>query len=247
MRGMILAAGIGTRLLPITERIPKCMVDVAGKPLIYHQLQWFKANGINEVAINLFHLPEPITSYVGDGSRFGVRVTYSPEKEILGTAGGVKAMAHFFQGTFVVFYGDNFTDLCIDQMLIFHRKNRAAATLFIKPVGSKISSIIQMNSTQKIVRFVEKPSPDEVRSVSGTLYSSNGIYILEPKILEFIPFGTMFDFGKDLFPNLIDREAIYGFLEPKAFWRELGTLERYTTGKKDIEEILQQRSAQVVP
>jgi len=126
MKALVLAAGEGTRLRPLTLDKPKPMLPIAGKPLLEHTIEWLKHHGITQIAINLHHKPEAITSHFGDGHRWGVEITYSYENPILGTAGAIKKLEDYFDGTFVVFYGDVLTDMNLSALIEFHRKTRRA-------------------------------------------------------------------------------------------------------------------------
>jgi len=150
MKAIILAAGLGTRLYPLTKDRPKAMVEFAGKPLIEHHINWLKANRITEIAINLHHLPDKIKEHLGDGSKFGVNITYSFEDEIMGTAGGVKKLQDFFDEPFIVFYGDEFTDLDLTEVKSFHEQNNSFATMCIreKPAGNKASNLIFLENNK---------------------------------------------------------------------------------------------------
>ncbi|MBI4139460.1 NDP-sugar synthase [Candidatus Woesearchaeota archaeon] len=242
MNAMILCAGLGSRLRPITNTIPKPMIPIAGKPLLEHQIEWFKKFGITNIAINLFYLSDSIKNYFGSGKNFGVNILYSPEPELLGTAGGVKKVDNiskgFFSGTFVVYYGDNYTDLDLNQMLDFHKKNCAVATILMRkrPRGNKVSSIIELDDIGRVRTFVEKPSQELTLSQPDVVLSNSGIYVLEPEVLKYIPQNKFFDFGSDVFPVLLSEgKKVMGFVSG-TFWRELGTLEKYENAKKDIEE-----------
>ena len=125
MKAMILAAGEGTRLKPLTLETPKVLLPIRGKPYISLALSWLKCHGFTEVAINLYHLGDRIRQFLGSGLAFGVNVVYSPEETPLGTAGGVKRMEQFFDGTFAVVYGDVFTNLNLGAMLNYHRAKAA--------------------------------------------------------------------------------------------------------------------------
>src|SRR6266481_7304324 len=130
MKAFILAAGLGTRLRALGLDVPKVMVPIGGRPLLEHHLELFKRQGIKEVIVNLHYLPEKITSYFDDGSRFGVKITYSREPELLGTAGAVKKMEReLLDGTFLVFYGDNLVRVEFAPLLEFHRAHQAVATV----------------------------------------------------------------------------------------------------------------------
>ena len=233
MRAVILAAGYGTRLRPLTDTLPKVMLPLNSKPLIFYQIKWLKKYGIKEIAINLHHLPLKIKEYL-DKNDFGVKIRYSYEKNILGTAGGVKNLENFLKkGHFMVFYGDNFTNLNIDSLLKFHKKNNGIATICIHTVDKKSvrqASIVRLAKNYKIMNFIEKPNFGDATNIDSLkdVFSNAGIYILKPQILNFIPKNKFYDFGKDVFPKLISYgEAIFGYRLNNCYWREIGTLEKY--------------------
>jgi len=209
MKAMILAAGHGTRLHPLTERIPKCMVPISGKPLLEHTIEWVQQHGVTELIINLCHLPMIVMDYFRDGTRWGVHITYSVEKEPLGTAGGVKNAAWFFDSPFFVWYGDNLSTCDLHRLYRFHRAKGGIATIALHHRDDPLASgIVGLDDQDRIIRFVEKPKPDQVFSH----WVSAGILVLEPEVLDAIPDGTSSDFGRDLFPSLLTRgEAIYGY------------------------------------
>lgn len=229
MKAMILAAGLGTRLMPLTSNIPKCMMTINGKPLIEYQINWLKSQGIKDIAINLHHFPEKVMNYLGDGSRLGVRINYSIEKELLGTAGGVKKLKRFFGETFIVFYGDNYTDLSIEEVLKYHNSKKALITICLgKDLSEEYASnIIKLNKDNKIIAFIEKPSEEQVKLYGKNNTSNTGIYICEPELIDFIK-KEKSDFGKDIFPELAGKESFYAYKMPESvIWYELGTLQRY--------------------
>jgi mannose-1-phosphate guanylyltransferase / phosphomannomutase len=221
MKAIILAAGKGTRLKPLTNNIPKVMLPINGKPLLEYTIKLFKKYGIKEIAINLHHLPEKIKDYFGDGKKFGVKIYYSYEPKLLGTAGAIKKIEDFFDDTFIVFYGDNFTNLNILDMVNYHESKKGIATICLHKGKSK-SSYIEMDSNNKIVKFVEKPKIEKYGWVNS------GIYVLEKEVIKFIPKNKFFDFGKDLFPLLLKKnKKIFGYPLKDCFWFEVGTLEKY--------------------
>lgn len=209
MKAMILAAGQGTRLRPLTDRIPKPMVLVAGKPILEHSLALLVHHGIRDVVINLHHQPQTIVEHLGDGSRWGVHITYSFEPELLGTAGAAKKVQKEFNTTFFVLYGDNLTSCDLGQLVTFHRSKGSVATIALHHRDDPTASgIVDLDDQDRIIRFVEKPKPEQVFSH----WVSAGILVLEPEVLDAIPDGTPSDFGRDLFPSLLARgEAIYGY------------------------------------
>lgn len=197
---MILAAGEGTRLRPLTDTCPKPMLPVGGRPLLEHTIRWLRRHGVREVAINLHYRPEAITQYFGDGRRFGVAITYSPEARLLGTAGAVRQLEAFFDATFAVIYGDVLTDLDLTALADFHRASGSVATLALYHADNPSArGLVALDGTGRITRFVEKPRPEEV--FTDLAYA--GVSILEPAVLPFIPPGQPSDFGRDIFPALL--------------------------------------------
>ena len=250
-KAMILAAGEGTRLSPLTLETPKVLLPIGGRPLIELQLSWLKHHGVQEVAINLYHLGNKIKDYLGDGSRFGVKISYSPEERLLGTAGGVKRVEHFFDDTFVVFYGDVLTNFDLQAMVKFHQEKKAIATLAIFEASNPGEvGVVRMNSERKILSFVEKPrspvrgpespapSPQpSIPSPQSAILASGGVYILEKEVRNYIPAHSFSDFAYDIFPKLVDLNLpIYGYvLKPQDYLIDIGTIEKYRQANDDVE------------
>ena len=234
MKAFILAAGLGTRLRSLGLDLPKVMVPVGGKPLLEHHLELFQRQGIRELIVNLHYLPEKITSHFGDGSKFGVKITYSPEPELLGTAGAVKKMEReLLEEAFLVFYGDNLVRVEFAPLIEFHRARRAVATvaLFASP-EPWTGGVVETDSNGRVLRFVEKP---DRKQVSTNLLSA-GIFVLEPSVLEMIPAGQFYDFGKDVFPKLLAEGRPVYAMEPKAYIQDVGTPERLAKAQHDFEQ-----------
>lgn len=233
MRAVILAAGFGKRLMPLTKDIPKPLLPVLGKPIIQRNIEWLKTNGIGEIAINLHHLPKKINDFLGDGSKFGVKITYSVEKKILGTAGGVKKLEGFAKGPLLVCYGDNLTNIDVKKLLEFHKRKKSAATICLHEIKRnelKDASIVNLSKDGRILSFVEKPDAKTIKKLitSKNNYSNAGIYILQPSVLSMVEKGKFSDFAKDIFPKLLRQgKKIYGYPLKDCFWAELGTLEKY--------------------
>ena len=208
-KAMILAAGYGTRLRPITDRVPKAMATVAGKPILQHTVEMFRAQGITEIVINLCYLPRVVIDHFGDGAEWGVKIHYSLEEEALGTAGGVKRVEALFDDPFFVWYGDNLGTCDLRRLYRLHRATGGVATVALchrEDVGGR--GIVGLDAGDRITRFLEKPEPEQVFSH----WINAGIYVLEPRVLDLVPPGKFFDFGRDLFPALLDRgDALYGY------------------------------------
>ncbi|MFV2044994.1 MAG: NDP-sugar synthase [Anaerolineales bacterium] len=209
MKAMILAAGQGTRLAPLTASLPKCMIPIGGMPVLEHTLIRLRGHDIIEVIINLRHQPDVIPAYFGDGSRWGVRITYSLEEEFLGTAGGVKQAAWFFDGPFLVLYGDNLSTCNLSRLARRHGRRDSMATIALYRRDDPSSSgIADVDAKDRIIRFVEKPRLEEVFSN----WVNAGIYVLNPEILDLIPTGQPNDFGRDVFPHMLaEGRALYGY------------------------------------
>jgi NDP-sugar pyrophosphorylase family protein len=236
MKAMILAAGEGTRLRPLTLETPKVLLPVGGIPLIEHTLTWLKSHGILGVAINLYYQDEKIRDLLGDGSRFGMKIHYSSEETLLGTAGGAKKMESFFDNTFAIVYGDNLADFDLSDMIKFHRKRKAIATLVIfEAPNPREVGVVKMNHEGRILSFIEKPK-SLTPSPQSPVLGSGGIYVLEKEVLCYIPDQGFSDFAYDVFPKLIKLGLpVYGFkLKPEYHLIDIGTLEKYQKANKDI-------------
>ena len=236
-RVMILAAGEGTRLRPLTLETPKALLPLGGVPLIDHMLIWFRNHGISEVAINLHYLGNKVRDHLGDGNHLGMTVHYSEEEELLGTAGGVKRMERFFDGTFVVLYGDTLTDFDLSAMIEFHREKKSVATLaiFESPNPAEVG-VVEMDHEGRIWSLVEKPlSPISDRQ--PPVLANGGVYLLEKEVLEYVPGSGFCDFARDTFPRLIEAGLpIYGFqLKSQDYFIDIGSPAKYQQADRDVQ------------
>ena len=225
VKAMVLAAGAGTRLRPLTYETPKPMVPVVNRPVIHHVLDNLLRHGIKEVAVNLYAHADQVRGYCGDGSRWSIKIHYSHETKLMGTAGAVKKMAPFLKdGPFFVMSGDGLSDIDLGAMLAFHRRRRALATMAVKAVESSFEyGVTLMGPSGRIRGFKEKPSWSEVFSNKV----NTGIYLFEPEILRYIPSRTVYDFGHELWPKLLKRRLpIYAY-ETKGYWTDVGNLAEY--------------------
>jgi NDP-sugar pyrophosphorylase family protein len=233
-QAMILAAGEGTRLRPLTLDTPKILLPLAGEPLLKHLLAWLARNGCSEVAINLHHLHDKTRSYLGDGSSFGLKnVFYSFEETVLGTAGGIKRAEAFFTSTFVVVYGDVVPVFNLEDMFRFHRQREAIVTLALIEMPKPWEvGIVEINPDGKISSFVEKPPRNSGRGNLG----NGGVYILEKEVLSHIPPNRYYDFGHDVFPQLLERGLpVYGYRLPVGeYIIDIGDTERYEQAERNI-------------
>ena len=238
MDALILAAGKGERLMPLTDKVPKPMLLINGKPSLEYLILLCKKHGIKNIAINTSYLAEKIKSYFGDGSNFGVKIYYSFEPVLLGTSGALNNFRNLLTETFVVIYGDNLTDIDLSKMLQHHKSNKAIATLAIRKKSKdyKTQSLIMADKNLKLIKFIEKPSNEELEKYSFDYkWINSGIYILEPEIFDFIPEGFS-DFGYDIFPKLIENnKRMYGFIMDDYYFREIGKINKYHMAKNEIE------------
>jgi mannose-1-phosphate guanylyltransferase len=231
MRVMVMAAGKGTRLRPVTDLLPKPMAPVANRPVLYHILRLLKRHGFSEVVLNLHHMPEVITDYLGDGSAVGLDVRYSYEPELLGTAGGVKKNEDFLGvDTFLVMSGDALTDIDLTQLVAAHHRNGSIATLAVKEVDDpSLYGVVVTDDDDRVIGFQEKPSREEARS----RLCNCGIYVFEPEILSLIPAGEFDDFGSRLFPDLLRQHVAFHAHTCDGYWSDVGNLSEFSRGNAD--------------
>lgn len=233
MRAMIMAAGVGNRLMPLTINIPKPMVPIANIPVMEYGVALLRRHNINEVIANLHYLPDYVADYFGDGRKFGVDLFFSREEKLLGTAGGVKNNARFLQNdTFVILSGDALTDIDLSKLIDFHRSKGALATIALKRV-EEVSQygVVITDSDSKIVAFQEKPKAEE--ALSNLV--NTGIYVFEPEIFKLITDNQVYDFGKELFPKLVAMKLpFYGYNCGDTYWCDVGSTKVYLQANKDI-------------
>lgn len=237
-KAIILAAGEGTRLRPLTLDRPKPMVPVHGKPVIEYIIEWLCFYGINEIAINLHYRPEKIINHLGDGNAHGVQIRYSHEPFILGTAGAVARLADFWNDDpFLVVYGDVLTDLNLHDLILAHENHKKTdpqtiitMALYEVPNPSEVG-IVELDDSGKICRFLEKPTPEQIFS----RLANAGVFVAEPSILTWIPPNQFYDFGHHLFPQLLKCDlSMYGWIVPPGVKvLDIGTPERYALAQRE--------------
>jgi mannose-1-phosphate guanylyltransferase len=232
MRAMILAGGMSTRLYPLTKQVPKPLVPVAGEPISGHVMRWLASHGYDEVAINTFYLAEAVEAAFGDGSDFGARLTYLRERELTGSAGALKQMDGWFDQTFVVVGCDDLTDADLTSLVRFHKERGALATIGLVEADEVDQyGVVILDVDGRITGFQEKPPKGTERSK----LANTGIYVFEPEIFARIPADTFYDFGKQVFPELLaDGLPFYGLHLRDAYWRDVGTPEEYRRANDDV-------------
>jgi mannose-1-phosphate guanylyltransferase len=238
MKAMILAAGKGTRVRPITYTTPKPLIPILQKPVMEFLLELLRQHGFDQVVVNVSHLANEIESYFRDGQRFGVEIAYSFEGRIvdgqlvgeaLGSAGGMRRIQDFypfFDDTFVVLCGDALIDLDLTEAVKFHREKGAIATIVMKSVPrDQVSSygVVVTDETGRVKAFQEKPSVEEALSTN----INTGIYIFEPEVLDYIPSGKEFDIGSELFPKLVEMGAPFYAVSMDFEWVDIGKVPDY--------------------
>lgn len=207
---MLLAAGLGSRLRPLTDHLPKCMVPVAGTPLLARNIAWLRDHGVRDLCVNLHYYPEAVTRYFGDGSAFGVRLRYSPESALRGTAGAVDAVRDWLgDDPFLVLYADNLIQLDLTAFRALHERTRAALTMALFHRDDvRASGVVAVTADGRISAFQEKPPP-------GTELShwvNAGLFCCTTSVLRFIPPGQFSDFGYDVLPAMAAaRERLQGY------------------------------------
>ncbi len=218
VKAVLMAGGKGTRLRPITYSIPKPLVPIAGRPCIGYSLDAYSRAGINDVIITTGYKFESLITGVLEYKDQHQNILFSVEKEPAGTAGGIKLVSRFIDDTFIVGSGDVLADFDIKEILEFHRNSKAKITIVLSEVEDPSQMGIVELKNGKIVRFLEKPSKEEIFS---NLVNA-GIYVIEPEILDEIPDGSQFDFSKDLFPKLMKKGIdIYGY-KGNGTWLDTG-------------------------
>lgn len=239
MKAIILAAGQGTRVRPLTYELPKPMVPILGKPVMAYLVEHLVAHGVREIMVNVSYLHEKIEEYFGDGHQYGAQIGYSFEGYVndfgqvmpqpIGSAGGIRKIqdfGHFFDETTVVMCGDALTDLDLRAALKEHRKKGALATVITKEVPwNKVADygVVVTDRDNRVLSFQEKPARE--RALSNM--ASTGIYIFEPEVIDLIPAHTTFDIGSQLFPLLIESGVPFFAQSGKFNWLDIGTISDY--------------------
>lgn len=231
MKGMILAAGEGTRLQPLTCIVPKPMVPVLNRPVMEYLITHLVLHHIDHLWINLHYLPEQIERYFGNGDHWCARIQYMREDNLAGTAGAVKRLAKHFNETFLVIGGDDLTDMDVSALASFHKTSGTKATIGLKRVQNVSEyGVVVIDDAGKILEFQEKPKQQEAKSN----LANTGIYIFEPEILDLIPENIFYDFGRQLFPLLLKKNISFHGFPFEDFWCDIGGLNEYKQAHWDI-------------
>ena len=236
-QAVVLAAGEGTRLRPFTLDRPKPMVDIAGQPLLGRTLRWLRSYGVSEVVINLHYKPAVIPTHFGFGSGWDLRIKYSHESRLLGSAGALKHCEAQLQQTFYLIYGDILTDVNLGRLQQFHQEIRSdgrtpavTAGVYVVPNPTECG-IVELSAGSWIKRVVEKPPANEVFSDLAL----SGLFVMERDVVSEVPAGSFFDVGRDLLPKLLAKNYPMAALAKTddEYLLDIGSHEKYASACKD--------------
>ncbi len=232
MTAVILAGGKGTRLGDATRNLPKPMMMIGDKPLLHHQVNLLVRYGFSEVIMLVNYLKEPIMDYFADGSRFGIHIDYFEEDTPLGTTGGIKEIESRLKDDFLVLYGDVMVDMDLSRLIRFHRIKNSKCTLVLHPNDHPYDSdLVEVDDDDRILAFHSKPHDND-----GWLSNlvNAGVYFFSPEILGFIEKGKKADFGRNVFPKILDILPVYGY-HTSEYLKDMGTPDRLELVKHDLE------------
>lgn len=231
MKALFLAGGMGTRLKPLTDNLPKPLVPIMTKPLLERNILKFKEYGVDEIILSTCYKADKIEKYFGDGAKFGIKIQYICEDVPLGTGGAIKYAEGFFNDTFIIFNADIFCDINISDMIKFHKEKSAAVTIAVTQVEDPSAyGVIEYDENLYAESFTEKPEPSEIKSN----YINAGIYIFEPNILNEIPESEVVSIEREIFPLLLEKGYKVAVYRSDAYWMDIGTVEKYNKIHQDI-------------
>lgn len=232
MKILILSAGLGTRLKPLTDNLPKVMLPVGGKPVLEHLINLCHFHGLNDIIISTHYLPEKISNYFQDGTKFNVHFIYSHETMRLGSAGAIKLAAPLLiNDSFIVFNGDVLTNVNLTKMIKFHQQKKGLATFLVHSTDHPYDSdIVEFDSTGLITKFFRPKAGDKFQPLTKT-----GTHIFESKVLDFIPSGRFYSLESQLIPDLLAKnQSLYAY-SSNCYSKDMGTPERLNQVKQDYD------------
>jgi NDP-sugar pyrophosphorylase family protein len=234
-KAIILAGGLGTRLQPLVSDRPKPMAQAAGKPFLEYLIEQLRGQGFDELVLCVGHLAGHVCDYFGDGSRWGVRLRYAVERQLLGTAGALRNAASFIDGTFLALNGDSYLDADFRAMVQLHQQRRSldpqtvGTIAAVKVDDAAAYGMLEMDGRGRILRFREKATP-------GRDWMNGGAYVLEPEVLDCIPADRPVSIEQEVFPLLLDRGYHLYSHQVEGFFADIGTPEGYRRFQRYIEE-----------
>lgn len=234
MRAVVLVGGEGTRLRPLTSTVPKPVVALVDRPFMAYMLEWLARHGVDEVVLACGFLPTKLRDALGDGARYGVRLTYVEEPEPRGTGGALRFADEQVPGglgdRFLMLNGDVLTDLDLRAQIDQHERTGASGTLALVPVEDPTAyGLVRLEADRRVEGFLEKPEPEEI----DTNLISAGVYVLERPVLDLIPPGRNVSIEREVWPALVG-QGLHGFPHEGAYWVDIGTPDRYLQGTQDI-------------
>lgn len=235
MKAMVLGAGLGSRLDPLTRSVPKPMVPVVGKPVLGHILDHLRQIGVRDVVVNAQYLHDVLAAKIGDGSAYGVNVTLAIENELCGDAGGLKRVQSFFDDgsgdPFLVIGGDDLTDIDLEALVEFHVSRNAVATMPVKRVTDTSQfGIAVVDENGLVQRFQEKPKPEEAFSN----LANTGMYVFSPEVFNHIPSGEFYGVGNNVLPALLQAGMRVAAMETDRYWMDVGNVAVYRQAQRDV-------------
>ena len=231
MKALFLAGGMGLRLQPLTNKIPKPMIPIMNKPLLERTMVSLKKAGITEMIISTCYKPEYFINYFGDGERFGLNIQYIVEDFPLGTGGAIKKAESKFDDSFIVFNSDIVCDINIQEMIEYHRSSHAIATIYATAVENPSAyGVIECDADGYAVSFIEKPIQEMITSK----YINAGIYIFKPEIFKEISLNSVVSIERETFPKILEKGYKIGVFKSNSYWIDIGTIEKYQQVHMDI-------------
>jgi mannose-1-phosphate guanylyltransferase len=219
VKTVILAGGLGTRLLPLTKNTPKPMLPLGKKPILEHLIYWNKKNGVKSIILCVSHLRKTIENYFGDGKRFGVSIEYAISNKPLATAGQLKTAEEFIDNTFVCMYGDSIFDFNLRNMIKQHKAKRAFVTMGLNEYKTNLPyGVIDISKTGKVLRWNEKP---EIK-----VNVNMGCYVMEPNVLNLIPKNKPYGMDDVIKQAMANKKLVSSFITKKGF-TDIGNKESY--------------------
>lgn len=233
VNAIVLAAGVGSRLDPLTSQLPKPLVPVANVPVMEHIIKLLKSHDVSNIHANLHYMPQKIVDYFGNGEKWGVNLNYKHEQQLSGDAGGVRALrSYLMDGTFIVLMGDLLTDADLTRIVREHKAKKAIASIAVKQVPEEELNrfgVVVTDGQGFIKGFQEKPEAKDALSDKV----STGIYVLEPEVFHHMPAQGEYGFGRQLFPELIQKGLPVLGIEIEGYWSDVGTIQQYRQANFD--------------
>lgn len=231
MKALFLAGGMGTRLKPLTNKIPKPMVPIMNKPLLERSMENLRKCGIHDIVISICYKSKYIKEYFGDGSKFGLKIEYICEDIPMGTGGAIKKTGHLFDDTFLVLNADILCNIDFMELVKFHKSKTAAVTIAVTQVSNPCAyGVIEYDKSGYAVSFTEKPKADEIKSN----YINAGVYVLEPEVLRELPNDRPVSVEREIFPALLQKGYKVAVYNGCSYWMDIGTPEKYMQTHDDI-------------